>query len=214
MRKVHLHGSLGKTYGRTFELEVATAGEAIRALSVNFPGFLQTIRDGAWHIVRGKSVDKGFDLGEAEIGTFRLGKGDLHIVPVVAGSKRSGMLKIVLGVAVAGAAFFLAPAAGGLSAAIGPGMLSGITYGNMAMFGAALALAGASSLLSPEEKDNGDDSGSFTFTGPGNAYAQGSPVPLVYGEVITGGVMISGGMDVERIPVGNGAYVGSYGGKK
>lgn len=221
MRTIHLHGALGAKFGKRFELDVATAGEAIRALSANFPGFMQYIRDGSWHIVRGKKVDKGFDLGDEEtIRSFNLGKGDLHIVPAIAGSKRAGLLKIVLGGVLIGAAFVLT--GGALAGAIGPGLgmgtgfLGGITGTQVALFGAAMALSGISSLLTPQEKakEEGDDS-SFTMTGPGNATDQGVPVPLVYGEVITGGVLISGGYDVERVAIsGNGGGSIGSGGKK
>lgn len=220
MRTIHLHGAIGRKYGKKFKLDVRTAGEAIRALGANFPNFLKDIRDGAWHVVRGKNVDTGFSLDKDDIAGFNLGNGDLHIVPVVAGSKRAGLLKTVLGVVLIGAAFALT--GGTLAGAIGPGLglsstaLGGITGTQVALFGAAMALAGVSSLLTPQEKkkENGDDS-SFTMNGPGNTSDQGVPVPLVYGEVITGGVMISGGYDVERIAiVGNGGGSIGGGGKK
>lgn len=204
MRKIILHGAIGEKYGKEFELDVTTAGEAIRALAANFPEFMKDIREGAWHIVRGKKVDKGLALDEAQIGSFRLGSGDLHIVPYIAGSKRGGLLKIILGVVLIGAAFaftggaLAAPLMGGAG-----GLLGGITGTQLALFGAAVALAGVSSLLSPEEKAaETEKQASFTMAGPGNTYDQGNPVPLVYGEVITGGQLASGGIDIERIKVG------------
>lgn len=210
MRCIHLHGALGAKYGRTLRFDVATAGEAVRALCANYPGIMKDLRDGSWHVVRGKKLKDGFSLGEEDIAGFHLGAADLHIAPVARGSKRNGLLKIILGVALVGVAF--AFSGGALATPImgGGGLLGGITYGNLAMVGAATALAGVSSLLSPEDKAKDDNENSFTFSGPGNAYTQGSPVPLVYGEVITGGVMVSGGVDVERIAVNGPA---SYGGK-
>lgn len=214
LRKVYLHGKLGKTYGREFALDVTTAGEAIRALAANFPSFMKDIRDGAWHIVRGSSPKRGMELDEGEVASLRLGSGDLHIVPHVAGAKNNnGLLKVILGVVLIGAAF--AFTGGALAAPIANGALGGITGTQVALFGAAVALAGVSSLISPEKKEEEKDgSNSFTTAGPGNTYDQGNPVPLVYGEVITGGVMISGGVDVERIAVTGtgGGTVGS--GKK
>lgn len=217
MREIHLHGSLGRKYGKLFKLDVRTAGEAIRALGANFPQFLKDLRAGSWHVVRGKKVDSGLSLDKDDISSFNLGQGALHIVPVVAGSKRAGLLKIVLGVVLIGAAFVLT--GGTLAAAIGAQgtLLGGITGTQVALFGAAMALAGVSSLLTPQEKkkEQSDDS-SFTMTGPGNTTDQGVPVPLVYGEVITGGVLISGGYDVERIAVvgSGGGSIGGGGGKK
>lgn len=203
MRKIYLHGTLGDKYGAVVEMNVATAGEAVRALRCNFPEILKDLREGAWHVVRGDDIDAGLALGEDDLLTFRLGKGDLHFVPVVAGSKRAGLLKVVLGVALIGVGLFMGFGAPILGAAASGGVLGGLTYGNLAMMGAAMALAGVSQMLAPEEEGGGDKESSFTFSGPGNSYEQGAPVPLVYGgPLIVGGVMISGGVDIEKIAVG------------
>lgn len=201
MRKVYLHGAIGEKYGKRFELDVQTAAEALRALAANFPDIVGDFKEGSWHVVRGEEIDTGMSLGEEDIATFRLGKGDLHFVPVVAGSKRGGLLKVILGVALIGVGFFM----GGFAAPIfgGTGLLGGVTYGHLMIFGAALALGGAAQLLSPEKKtDETDKESSFMMNGPGNTYDQGYPVPLIYGEVITGSVLISAGVDVEKIGVG------------
>ncbi len=207
LRTIHLHGALGAKYGKRFRLDVTTAGEAVRALSANFPTFLKDLRDGAWHVVRGKKIDSGVDLNEDDVATFRLGKGDLHILPYVAGSKRGGMLKVILGAVLVGAAFLFT---GG---ALATPIIGGITGSQVALMGAVVALSGVSSLLAPEEKGKNKDDNSFTFSGPGNTYDQGNPVPLVYGRVITGGQLISGGIDIERMKV-SGKGGGSVGGGK
>jgi predicted phage tail protein len=196
MRKIILHGSLGKKFGREFELEVETAAEAVRALSVNFPEFAGAIRSGDWHVVRGETLKSGMDLDLELCSTYRLGRAPLHIVPVIAGSKRSGLMKVVIGVALIGAAF-LVP--GGLAAAV-PFTGGMVKAGSLAMMGLAMAASGVSQMLSPEAKtDDSANNESYIFGGPGNSYAQGSPIPIVYGEVITGGVLISGGVDIEQL---------------
>lgn len=196
MRKIYLHGELGKRFGFEIELEVETATEAVRALCVNFPGFEIAMRSGEFHVVRGKNIDSGRDLDLEMCQTYRLGKAPLHIAPVVAGSKRGGLLKIVLGVALIGAAFFFS--GGALATPIASGALGGMTYGNMAMLGVALAVSGISQMLAPEEKAEKDEQ-SFLLSGPGNTYDQGGALPLVYGEVITGGTMASVGIDIEQL---------------
>jgi len=199
-RKIYLHGALGERYGEVIELNVATAAEAVRALAITREGFGEEIRSGAWHVVRTKpdgDVDSGLDFDESMLRGYRLGKGELHILPVVAGSKRSGLLKIILGVALVGAAFFMS--GGMLSAPLAAsGALSGLTYGNVAMIGLAVAASGVSELLAPEEKTEKKDE-SYLFSGPQTTYREGSAIPLVYGEVITGGVLISVGMDAEDL---------------
>lgn len=200
MRKIHLHGTLSK-YTPVIELDVQTAGEAVRALNANFPGFVTDLRAGEWHVIRGDQI-LGEYLDSVECGALRLGAADLHFVPAVTGAKTGGgALKTVLGVALVGAAF--AFSGGALAAPIVFGSLStGLAYGNLAMIGVGMALSGVSQLLAPEDSSKKDTQSSFIFNGPGNAYEQGSPVPLVYGEVICGGVLVSGGLDIEAIAVG------------
>ena len=41
------------------------------------------------------------------------------------------------------------------------------------------------------------------MSGPGNTYDEGRCVPLNYGEIIVGGYLISGGLDIEQIAVGS-----------
>lgn len=202
-RRIYLHGSLGKEFGEHFDLQVETAAEAIRALNANFPGrFMRALMDGAFQIVRG-SLEKGMALAEEHITGFRLGRGDLHIVPVVVGSrnKGGGALKTILGVALVGIAIFasggtLAAPLAGMSTAI-PGLM-GFTWGNLALMGGAIALAGVSSMISPTEKPKKRDD-SYAFNGPMNVSQQGVAVPLVYGECMVGSVTISSSIDIEQI---------------
>ncbi|MBX5130832.1 tail assembly protein [Rhizobium lentis] len=196
MRKVYLHGELGARFGYEFDMEVETAAEAVRALCVNLRGFEQAMRAGEFHVVRGKELDKGRDLDLELCSTYRLGKAPLHIAPYIAGSKRGGFLKIVLGVALVGAAFLFS--GGALAAPIAGGALGGVTYGNMAILGVALAVSGVSQMLASEEKEEKNED-SYLLSGPGNTYEQGGALPLVYGEVITGGVLVSAGVDIEQL---------------
>lgn len=197
LRTIHLHGNLGNQYGDRYQLDVATAGEAIRALATQLNGFQDALENGSWALVRG-DYETGFSLDLGDVNDFQLGNADLHIVPAVQGSKnQSGFLKIILGAALVGAAIFFAPAtAGGLTASIGG---TGVTYGHLAIIGAGLMLAGVAQLLSPSEDGDEEEKQSFTMSGPGNTYEQGGPVPIVYGEVFTGGVTISAGLDIENL---------------
>jgi len=199
MRKIHMHGHLGEKFGTLFELDVSTAGEALRALCFQLKGLEGEIRAGSYHVIAGSSIDDGLDLDGEGCASFNLGRMDIHFVPVIAGSKSSGgLIKVVLGVVLIGAAFALSGGALGTAIGASGSMLGGVTYGNMAMFGVAIAGAGVSQMLSPESSDEDTDE-SYLFSGPSNSYTQGSPIPLVYGEVITGGMLISGGVDVEQL---------------
>lgn len=195
MRTIHLHGMLSK-YAKSVDLEVDTASEAVRALCVNFPGMREDIEAGQWSIVRGKSVDDGLSLDEDQVAAFKLGKADLHIIPVIAGAKNNGgALKLLLGAALIAVSFGFATA---LASPI-LGIQGAMTYGGaIGMAGASMALAGVSALLAPESKSK-EEERSFTFNGPQGSVRQGVGVPIVYGELIVGSVMISGGFDVDQL---------------
>jgi len=201
MRTIHLHGHLREKFGATFRFDVRTAGEAVRALHVNFPNFRVALEQGSYAVVRGDLDEAtGLSLELDDINGFQLGAGDLHIVPAIAGSKeKGGFLKILLGILLVGAAIFFS--GGALGAAVGAGMLgSAVTWGNIAAIGVSLILSGVSRMLSPTDEAEKKDE-SYMLSGPTNTYGQGSAVPLVYGEVICGSVMISAGLDIEDIEV-------------
>lgn len=212
MRNIILYGKLAKKYGRRHRLDVQTAAEAVRAMAANYPEFMKDIREGSWHVVRGEHIDKGVDLDIEQYAGLSLGDKDIHIAPYIAGSKRGGILKILLGVAMIATGFaFGLTAVGGMGAPAFGGALGGVTYGNMAIMGTILALGGVAQMLAPES-NNEEESQSYIMNGPGNTSSQGVPVPVVYGEVITGGVLVSGGIDVEKIPASGGG--GRIGGGK
>lgn len=211
LRTVYLHGPLKEKFGASHEFDIEDALDAFRALRANFAGFDQDLIQGKFRIVRG-GLDDGMELGEEDL-TLGLGQArELHIVPVTEGAGR-GAGKIVLGVAIMGIALaggymagmgFVGPLAEGATV-LGTGMAEsaflGITWGNIAMFGAAMALTGIASLLSPmpEMPKPRDRNESFLFQGPMNTSEQGPPVPLVYGRMRVGSVLVSAEIVAEEV---------------
>ncbi|MGY0788554.1 TipJ family phage tail tip protein [Azospirillum argentinense] len=211
MRRVHLYGALRKEFGKGFTLDVDSVAEVARALEANFPGrFFKALRDGAFKLVRGDRRS-GLVLNEQEL-TFRLGSGDLHIIPVpkgAAASQRSkGGAKAVIGVAIMAVAIIAAPASAGTSlgglVVTQTGALT--AYGTAAMFGLSMALSGVSMMLSPQAKmgdlEQVENRKSFLFNGPVNSIEQGGPVPLIYGRLRVGSTVVSAGMAPEQIMSG------------
>ena len=194
-RKIHLHGALGKRFGRVHVLDVATAGEAGRALAAVLRGF-RDFAFGKWfRVVRGDRR-AGLALGEDDL-AFELGSADLHIVPVLAGrGGRRGLGKIIAGVFLIGAAFFFPGAIGAIGASTG----LGITAGQVAGLGVALALSGLGQMLAPKPKSNKDQS-SYLFEGGANVTTEGGPVPLVYGHFRVNPVLVGVGLSTEDIAV-------------
>ena len=67
-----------------------------------------------------------------------------------------------------------------------------------------MALSGVTGLLFPlpkpkEFKSEQDPQLTFSFSGTQNTSRAGTPVPIVYGEIITGSVVISGAVDTQQV---------------
>jgi predicted phage tail protein len=218
MKNIHLYGRLRRTYGGPFRFDIETTSEAIRALSANLPGFRRDIAQGQYRIVRGDLRRRDFIGLEAL--DMRLGNAmDLHIIPLVAGAKRGGIGKAVIGVALIATAFMLAPPSvpidpfsatqkfadlGGFYGVAVPNVpiLGNVTFGQVALFGLSLSLRGVADMLSPLPKvadanvfERPDQRASFLFAGPVNVSEQGHPVPLVYGQARVGSVVASAGLE-------------------
>jgi predicted phage tail protein len=220
MRTVHLHGSLKKQFGASYRFDVATAGEALRALNCAFPGrFVKALESGSFKLVRG-ALRTGIQLDLELINGLKLGSADLHLIPVAKGAMTSqnakGTTKVVLGAALIGGAIFMS--GGTLAAPLGmlsgpvPGLM-GITYGNIAAVGLGLTLAGVSTLLTKPAPST-VSTASPTLSGTGNTGTQGAPIQLIYGDVLVGSVPISISSDVEDIAVYSdqqGSIEGAYG---
>ena len=141
-----------------------------------------------------------YDIDETELHN-PIGQSDISIVPVITGA--GGVGKTILGVALIGLAIAMPGATlgmGGFSAAAG---FSGFqaAVGNL---GIALTLMGVSELLfplpKPPEFNNEEDPRiSFSFSGVQNTSRAGTSHPIVYGEIVTGSVVISAGIDTNQV---------------
>jgi len=206
MARIHLHGALGRRFGRLADYQVRDAAEAIRALAANHPDFEKIFREGSYRLVRGPRSRGGIDLTLDTL-TLGLGSADLHIIPVPAGAKSGGAGKAIMGALVMVVAIAAAQpwAAASVSTAMGAefsiaGVGLGVSYGSVALFGASMMLSGISQMLSPTPKVNlPDNTQSYLFSGPANVSEQGGSVPLVYGRCWVGSTVISSGMDTEQI---------------
>jgi predicted phage tail protein len=211
LRTIVLHGSLAAQFGSSFDLEVKSPAEAIRALIIQIKGFRQAFREGHYRVIKGREhVAESLNLDEMKL---RLGRArELHIVPVIAGSA-SAWGKILTGVAIIGlaiAAPYALGMAGGLSATFG-GIsaigFSGISFGTIAGIGAVAALGGIAQMLSPTPTMSGgsasvDRKESFLFGSGENVTSQGVPVPVVFGEFVVGSVVASSGLSTEEMGTG------------
>jgi len=202
LRKVKLYGELAKFVGsKEFEVEVSSVGNAVSFLINNFPQLEPYMSPKHYQVKVGN-----YSIDENEI-HHPIGKEDIHFVPAITGAGR-GVGKILLGAALIGGAFLFTPLTMGsfFSPIVAPGSFaaaSGITKAVVAI-GGALVLSGVSDLLFPLPKDNGFDSEedpklSFSFSGLQNTSRAGTPIPIVYGEIMTGSVVISAAIDTNQV---------------
>ena len=200
LRKLKLYGELAEFVGhKEFEIQVDSLSKAVSFLINNFPQVEKYMNPQYYQVKVGN-----YAVNEEEI-HHPIGQEDIHIVPVISGAGR-GLGKILLGAALIAGAFFVP---GGL--AFSQGISTGFGFANasflakgMVYLGASLALQGVSEMLFPlpkpkEFKSEQDPQLSFSFSGTQNTSRAGTPVPIVYGEIITGSVVISGAVDTQQV---------------
>ena len=199
LRKLKLYGELAKFIGhKEFEIKVHNLPQAISFLVNNFPGVEAYMTPKLYQVRIGN-----YEISEDEI-DYPIGQQDIHIVPVISGAGR-GFGRFLLGGVLIGASFFF-PGAGlfgttsFLGAAAGTGLGTAIGTG-LSYIGAGLILSGVSEMLYPTQTAQFEDSPqiSFNFAGTQNTARAGTPVPIVYGEIFTGSVVISGDVDTVAV---------------
>lgn len=189
LRTVNLHGNLAELYGRDFSLDISTAAEAVRALCTQLRGFRQTLAKGEYQVLVG-----GACLDETEIQMEILSTAPIDIVPVPTGSKDSGVLKVILGVALIGIGVW----AVGTNGLFG---VSALSKSTVIAMGAGLALNGLGLMLSPtptlESSESADDMPSYVFSSALNITEEGNCIPLCYGVFMCGSLVTGSGLSVK-----------------
>ena len=200
LRKLKLYGQLAEFIGhKEFEIKVHNVSQAVSFLIHNFPEIESYMNPKYYQVKIGS-----YDIDESELG-YPIGQEDIHFIPVISGAGR-GIGKILLGAALIGAAFFV-PQGLALSKGIGTGFgfaKAGALAKGLVYVGASLVLQGVSDLLFPlpepqKFSSEEDPQLSFNFSGVQNTSRAGTPVPIVYGEIITGSVVISAAIDTNQV---------------
>lgn len=198
IRIVRLYGTLGARFGRVHRLVVNSAAEAVRALSVQLPGFERFFYEAKDRGVVFAVFHGRRNIGQDELG-HPPGRAEIRIAPVIAGSKRAGMMQTVIGVAlIAVATLATAGVAGAGFAGIGAGGI----WGTVGALGISMAISGVAQMVTKQPtgldaSDKADNQPSYSFNGPVNTQAQGNPVPLLYGRMIVGSAVLSAGIYAE-----------------
>ena len=200
LRKIKLYGELAEFVGhKEFEVQVDSLAKAVSFLINNFEGIDKFMNPKYFQVKVGN-----YDIGKEEI-NYPIGQEDIHFIPVITGAGRGGR-RILVGAALIGIAFATGGAsltATGLS--FQASSLGGAYLAQAAVYvGASMVLSGVSEMLFPlpkpkEFSSEQDPRLSFSFSGTQQTSRAGTPVPIVYGEIFTGSVVISGGVDTEQV---------------
>ena len=190
LRRIRIYGRLATFVGkRALEADVASAAEAVRFLLANFPQLERHMADQHYRVSVGS-----YDLTENELHD-PAGQQDIKIVPVLAGAGAVGRI-------IAGAVLIT------LASFVGLGVVAGIALNSVVFgIGASLVLGGVAQLLTPvptvgtgSQKDTDKDPRkSYSFSGIQQTSRSGVPVPIVYGETVTGSVVISTSIDTVQV---------------
>ena len=202
LRKLKLYGQLAEFIGhKEFEIKVNSVSQAVSFLIHNFPEVERFMGPKYYQVKVGN-----YDIDENEL-SYPVGQEDIHFIPAISGAGR-GSGKILLGAALIGGAFLFTPLTMGsfFSPIVAPGSFAAAMPLTKAAIGigAALVLSGVSDMLFPlpePQKFNSEEDPqlSFNFSGVQNTSRAGTPVPIVYGEIITGSVVISAAVDTNQV---------------
>ena len=181
MTIIKLSGSLAQRFGRLHrrQIESGDTWEIFRALKATIEGFEAEIRRLDRLGLRFAIFRNRKNVGPDEFGMG--GAREIRVVPVVEGSKRAGILQIVLGVVLIAASYFGAPT-----------LPAGI----------ALLAGGVIQMLSPQasglkQSASPENTPSYAFGSAKNTTASGNPVPICIGERRWGGAIISASIYAE-----------------
>jgi predicted phage tail protein len=178
---VHLYPPLSDKFGALHKFAIRSPHEAVRALDANYPEFVSEFRKCDRYVIL--VDDNEVRAGPEE---FMLPVShDIHLIPRIEGQA------------------FLGPMAVGAVLGIAATSITAQILGTLLVAG---VLFGLSMLFRPKkpekpatEEAKKDDS--FAFSGPENVTAQGVAVPLIYGRVFAGSVVVSAGLSVSDVAI-------------
>jgi predicted phage tail protein len=181
MVTIRLLGEAGRRFGRSFVLDVKNAAEAVRALCVQMPAMRQYLVESGDNGINWRVVTED-PMGVDEEGLFAPCSKRVVLAPQPVG--RGAVGRIILGVALVAGAFI-----------IGQPWLGKFAFNLFVGVGTSFVLGGIAQLLTPTpqttaSRSSEEQRNSFTFDKSNVNTAQGSVVPVLYGERIIGSLPV------------------------
>ena len=194
LKKIKVYGKLRQFLGKSyFMAAVKSPQQAMSFLIANFEGVQKHMNDQIYKIKMGGRV-----ISEEYLSIT--GQGDIQIIPIATGS-----IPIIIGAGAIGAG--AAVTAG--TTFLGASFLATTVFGGaLTTVGTSMLIGGITDLLAPQNPipdvssvSDIDPSirGSYSFSGIQNVSSSGVPIPILYGYVYSGSIIISSGTDSTQI---------------
>ena len=187
LRKLKLYGDLAEYLNvKEIEMDVSTVAKSIRCLLAYYPQAEHYMMNRSYKVL---VEDRPTEVEELH---YPAGKGDIKIVPVLAGEGGRGLNQIILGGVLIGAAIF----SGGFSLGV-----TGLSFSSIAgNLGVSLVLGGINQMLTPTPSTLEEDpNNSFAFNSPVNVSRAGLVIPLIYGQTLVGSSVISAAIETNTV---------------
>lgn len=193
LKKIRLYGILAKKFGKEFRLDVENTREAMRALSVQVPGFEHFMLHAHEQGLEFAVFQDKQNISETELDMNTSAK-VIKVVPKVKGAGGAfqtifGAVLVVVGIVV-----------GVTTGWTGVGGAAGAT---LIGAGVGMMVGGIAMMLMPkvENQDQNQDGNKANkgFGGAVTTVAQGNPVPVLYGQREVGGFIASAGQYPEDL---------------
>ena len=189
MQTVHLKGELGERFGEKWSMNVNKVQDIFRLIECQRQGFRPYIQECIENEID-FTIQRGEEfIDETEL-LLSLGKEDIIVAPIPAGSKGK-VGKFIAAAFLIYTGYAFVAEAGTAVAAAGGTSLTGIKvagYTLMAL-GTSLGLRTLAEMMQPDAAEGEDDS--HLFSGPMKTTVQGGAVPILYGEMQVGGHLIN-----------------------
>lgn len=161
MVNINLHGKLGKEFENSWQLEVSSAAEILRALDVQIPNFRE-------HITKNELAGHRYCVA---VDGKKLLKEEEFFCALPRNAKIVDFLPVV---------------GGG-----GPAVVVFLGKMLLAMAIGAITSLIVNKMFAPPDPQELKDTNSYLFAGAENTESQGIPVPIAYGKLLIGGKVIS-----------------------
>ena len=187
LRKIKVYGSLRKFLGKTyFEAAVNSPLQAFNFLKANYEGVEKHMNKQFYKVKMGGRVIT------QDLLNMR-GQGEIQIIPVAYGSD------FVVDIFESAFNFVLNYGLPIITTFFTQGLTAALVVGGLSL--ATELLTPDAPVLSASAVGDTDPSirGSYTFNGIQNISSAGVPVPIIYGLVFSGSILISAGVDTAKV---------------